>query len=59
MGASGREGRRKAFFLEKKKQKTFATFLLQLPDMPGTARMNRSVAVLFFKKEPLSFSFNP
>jgi hypothetical protein len=46
----------KAFFFEKKKQKTFANLALAFPDRlgPGFKRF----LVLFFKKELLSFFTN-
>jgi hypothetical protein len=50
---TGREGRkrRKIFFFEKKKQKTFACWAQRF--RMGSAQMNKSFLVLFFKKELL------
>jgi hypothetical protein len=49
--AGGEES--KAFFFEKKKQKTFTHFMFGAPDTLR-AQMDKSFLVLFFKKEPLA-----
>jgi hypothetical protein len=47
------DGKRKAFFFEKKKQKTFEHLAAAFPDRASQTR--KSFLVLFFKKEPLPF----
>jgi hypothetical protein len=46
-------GRRKHFFFEKKKQKTFANWA-RYP-RKGRSQMNKGFLLLFFKKEVLPF----